>query len=158
MFASFIVSLFIENNYVNADIKRMLCTYLDRQAVTALSLTCKSFRRAILSSPLKAALIPTMSSFNRYCPLCHSGGRAMTRSYTCGFGHEVKVHHPCFKRQVLGPWQRNLEQAMCLIPNCGAPITEYGKDASKYQAKTCSRFDGCSLLIRVGRAIGARAF
>jgi hypothetical protein len=56
--------------FVNQDIKRKLCAYLDRQAITALSLTCKSFRSAILSSPLKSAIIPTMSKPNSHCPWC----------------------------------------------------------------------------------------
>jgi hypothetical protein len=42
-------------------------------------------------------------------------------------GHELHVHHTCFKRKIMGEWQHDLSRASCLIPSCGAPLAEYGK-------------------------------
>ncbi len=39
--------------FVNPDIKRKICSYLGRFEITALSMTCKSFRAAIMGSNLK---------------------------------------------------------------------------------------------------------
>ncbi len=56
----------------------------------------------------------------------------MNRSYTCAFGHEVGVHNTCFKRQIRA-WNNDLSEAACLVPGCGAHLTEFGKDASCYK-------------------------
>jgi hypothetical protein len=88
----------------------------------------------------------------RKCPFCsRRRSRNLNRSYTCEFGHEIHVHHSCFKAQVLR-WDRDLSLARCCVGGCGGQIVEYGKEASAYKVFSSKKREN-SFLNAKNRAI-----
>lgn len=129
--------------HLNTDAKRIVISSIDRRSLTALASTCREFRRVITSTPaLRALMIPlTIKHSPSSCPYC-AKRRRCNRSLTCAEGHELFCHHSCFKFLVMTEWRHDLANALCPIPQCKAPLTEYGKDASSYKGSGVARRRG----------------